>query len=301
MNVGIVGANGFLGKNLCEELALRDHDVSKLGRTWYGGALSYDTVANFAKDCDVIVHLATIDLRRSIGDPVSAVQDILGMTMNLLQFARWNGTFMVNCSTSEVYGTSQEKRMSENHPRRPCTPYAAAKAAQDMLFDSYYKTYGVEYFTFRPFNMWGPHCHLTGDRAEVLPRMILRGLKGQSLQVAGDGTQSRDFIHVKSACEIICDLIERKNEIVGEEFNICTGHPTSIIDLATMLSDIMKVPISFLPKRPADVQRHCGDNMKLGKFLGAIPYMAITESTLKELIAHIKERVDGETLNHGAV
>jgi UDP-glucose 4-epimerase len=266
MQIGVTGSRGFLPKHLIEELKDRRHKVITVDRSDSGGALDRHTMFGKFMECDYLIHLATVGLRESIGHPTAAVSDIVGMALQCAEVARHFGTTIINCSSSEVFGTAETQftGMDERHSRHPKTPYAAGKVAQDAIIEAFASTYGIDYTTVRPFNMYGPGAHWKGARGEVIPKMIVRALSGKPVIVHGDGSQTRDFVYVKDVASIICDIVETPREIVSKkDINICTGIETNILTIASLISEELGVAMNFEPGRPGDVQRHMGDSSTL--------------------------------------
>src|SRR5205085_11401411 len=121
----------------------------------------------------------------------------------------------VHVSTDEVYGSlGHEGKFSESSPLAPTSPYAASKAASDLLVLSAVKTHGFPAIVTRCTNNYGPFQF----PEKFIPLMISRALANQHLPVYGDGRQVRDWIHVQDHCQAL-DLILRKGR-EGEVYNI---------------------------------------------------------------------------------
>jgi UDP-glucose 4-epimerase len=237
------------------------------------------------KDVQVVIHLAVLGLRQSIKDPLRVNQVVVDGTLNCLDAAVENGIeLFVNCSSSEVYGTARRVPMSEDHPLRPETPYAAAKVAQDVYVHSYGRTYDLPWVTLRPFNMYGPNSHWQGYRGELIPKFIVRAMNQQPLLVFGDGTQSRDFIYVEDAARAFTAVLD-KTDCRRTEVNVCTGRDTAIIDIAREVCRCFDIDpergIETQPPRPGDVRQHLGDNRRCREQLGIEPVVALPEGIRK--------------------
>jgi UDP-glucose 4-epimerase len=221
-------------------------------------------------DAEVIVHLAVVNLRESISDPLKGhlVND-LG-TLILLLAARDRGVErFVYVSSSEVYGTAERAPMDESHRLRPTTPYGAGKLAGEALALSFHDTYGVPVVVVRPFNTYGPRAHVSGSSGELIPRLVARALSGRPLEVFGDGLQTRDFTWVGDTVRGIA-LAAECDELVGDCVNIARGESVTVLAVATLIQDLLgiRLPIEHRPARPGDVRHHHADVAKARKLLG---------------------------------
>lgn len=249
-NIVVTGGAGFLGSHLVQ-LLIRNNRVTILddfsnGKEMHlmeikdnpnltvikGDVTKINDVKIAFKNCQIVIHLAVLDLRQSIKEPDRVNEVIVNGTLNCLNIARENNVeLFVNCSSSEVYGTAQYIPMSETHTLLPETPYAASKTAQDMYVFSYGRTYGLRWTTVRPFNMYGPNSHWQGYRGELIPKMIVRAMNKKPLVIFGEGDQTRDFIFVEDAVQAILKIIENP-KCINRSINVCTGKETSVRTIA---------------------------------------------------------------------
>ena len=306
MTVLLTGAAGFVGSNFLEYLFRKypkynfivldaltyagdvkniapDIHKSKRFRFWYGSITNTKIVDHLVSQADAVVHFAAeTHVARSIFDDEDFFKtDVLGTQCiaNAVLKHRNKIKRFIHISTSEVYGTALEKKMDENHPLNPQSPYAGAKTGADRLVYSYIATYNVPAVIVRPFNIYGPHQHLE----KLIPRFITSALLKEPLTVHGTGDSSRDFNYVLDVMDAL-DLILHapSSKVDGEVFNIATGVDISVNEIAKMTMDIMKVmqakgAIQHIPAvlnigdRPGQVFRHTGDSTKLRTVLGWKP------------------------------
>ena len=128
-------------------------------------------------------------------------------TLNILEATRQlKGIEKIICtSSSEVYGTALAKKINEDHPLNPTSPYAASKAAADRYCFSYIQTYNLPITIIRPFNTYGPrHTY------DVIPKFIKMAINNKDITIHGDGKQSRDLTYVSDAVNAFL-LVARKN------------------------------------------------------------------------------------------
>jgi UDP-glucose 4-epimerase len=276
-NVVVVFDNFSNGKMMHLE-AVEHHPKLKIIR---GDVTNINDVKTAFNSCQIVIHLAVLGLRQSIKEPHRVNEVIVKGTMNCLDAALANKVeLFLNCSSCEVYGNAVYIPIDEKHPLHPATPYAAAKAAQDMYVHSYGQTYGLPWTTIRPFNMYGSNSHWQGFRGELIPKMIVRAMNQQPLEIFGDGNQTRDFIYVEDVARAVVAMADypacRSNCI-----NFSTGVEISVRKIAELICKCFDLdPDEFVQKqqpRPADIKRHLGDNSKFKELLGFTPQIKIEE------------------------
>jgi len=174
----------------------------------------------------------------------------------------------IHISTSEVYGTAETEKMNEEHPLKPLSPYAAAKAGADRLVWSYFTTYNIPATILRPFNNFGPRQHLE----KVVPRFITSVLLDEPLTVHGDGSAARDFIFMEDTCRAIDLILHAPVEKVrGKIFNVGSEQHRSILEIAKDILRLMnedESKISLVGERPGQVFRHTCDASYIQTTLG---------------------------------
>ena len=159
------------------------------------------------------------------------------MATNLLELQRKKlFKTLILISSSEAYGTANFIPMKEDHPLHPTTPYAASKAAADLIALSYYQTFGNDLTIVRPFNQYGPRQNLA--LRGVITSSIEALLADKQPVIYGTGDQTRDYMFVKDTARGIIDAY--KNARVADVRNHCAG-----ISLARKL-------MKWYPKEPLD-------------------------------------------------
>lgn len=224
----------------------------------------FDYVVNFAAESHV---------DRSIVDPgVFLKTNIMG-TQVLMDASRKYGVKRFHqVSTDEVYGDLPLERKDllfrETMPLKASSPYSASKAGADLLVLSYHRTFGLPVSISRCSNNYGPYQF----PEKMIPLMIEKARKGESLPVYGKGENVRDWLHVKDHCTAI-DLIVRKGR-AGEIYNI-GGHNerTNLEVVKTILRALRKDEslIAFVADRPGHDLRYAIDPGKIEKELGWKP------------------------------
>jgi UDP-glucose 4-epimerase len=238
---------------------------------------------------DVVFNCATKALNYSFLNPANAFGTNVTVALNLLELQR-RGAFSTLChfSTSEVYGSAVYEPMDEQHPRHPTTTYAAGKAAADLAVESYVHMFGLDAFIVRPFNNYGPRQNHRGLLAGVIPLTAWRILSGQAPEIHGDGSQSRDFIHVRDTVDAVIKLFHVLP--AGESVNISTDNQVTIGSLVIKIAEILGFDGQIIrkPARQADVLCH---NASSQKVRGLIDYsLTDFDAGLRETLAWYLQR-----------
>lgn len=231
---------------------------------------------------DVIFDLAVIPLPASLEKPEWTFKTNTDISLTICELAR-NDLFktLVHFSSSEVYGTSISTSMSESHPLNGTTPYAASKAAGDLVISSYCRTFGIDASLIRPFNNYGPRQN-EKSYAGVIPLTIQRLLNGESPIILGDGKQTRDYLYVTDTARAAIDIYNHKNTR-GHVLNIASGREISIQYLIRLIMEYMDCDreIVFGPERPGDVRRHIANIYLAEDLIGFSPSVKFEEGLKK--------------------
>jgi nucleoside-diphosphate-sugar epimerase len=181
---------------------------------------------------DAVIHLAAlIDITASVSDPASTNDVNVNGTLNVLrEAARCKARRLVFASSAAVYGDSKKLPIDENVIVNPISPYAASKLAGEGYCKAFTGSKNLSTVVLRFFNVYGPRSEKS-PYCGVITKFLQQANKGETLKIFGDGQQTRDFIHVRDIVEALILALEARG-VDGETFNICTGIPTSINDLA---------------------------------------------------------------------
>jgi len=195
------------------------------------------------------------------------------------------GTMTFCGNTDEVYGPILEGAVDEQAPLSPRSPYAASKAAGDLLAQAFYKTHGLPVIVVRPTNIYGP-----GQFPEkLIPLCITNGIDGLPIPVYGDGQQRRVWLFVEDLCEALRVVIESGR--LGEIYNIGSGSEQANLDTAMQILTLLgrsRELLRFVTDRPGHDRRYAMDDAKL-RALGWSSKVSFEEGLLKT-IAWYRER-----------
>ena len=315
-NILVTGGAGFIGSHLCD--ALLEKSAGKvvcLDNFFLGKmeniaeamehenfVLYRDDARNFGvveaiierEGIEVVFNMATIALNYSFFNPFDAYMvnvSIANTLLELLKIGKYKT--LIHTSSSEAYGTAQYSPMDENHPTDPTTPYAAGKAAADLMVHSFAKVLPLDIAIVRPFNNYGPRQNAEGPLAGIIPATAKRLKNGGKPVIHGDGEQTRDFIYVKDTVRGLIMAYENENSR-GQIMNLGSGKDISMNHLLQEICDYMgyKGEWEHHESRTSDVRKLCADISKARKLIGFEPEMPFEEG--------IKETLDWY-MNNGLI
>ena len=308
MKVLVTGAAGFIGSHLSDLLLHRGHEVVGVDSLVHGRLenlesarassrfelLEFDVrdgdkLADAAADCDVVVHLAALKIPR-YGHALDTVAVNVDGGRAALEAARLAGAKCVLASTSDVYGKSRDLPFREDSDCviGPTTSrrwaYAASKLSVEHLAYGYQDKYGMPVTLLRFFGTYGERQYLNwwgGPQGVFLEAID----SGRPIELHGDGTQTRCFIHVDDLVHgtaLTCEL-ESAN---GQIFNLGTTEEVSIKELATRMHalsgrsaalELRLIPYESFPGSYEDVSRRVPDMSKARELLGFTPAIGLDE------------------------
>jgi dTDP-glucose 4,6-dehydratase len=223
MIIVVTGGRGFIGSHFVELALSKNHTIIDIDKCTYSAnqTLPWDHSPNYTlikQDINDITHLPTCDVLinfaaeshvdNSIKSPSQFIHSNINGVFNLLELIRgkteYDRPLFFQISTDEVYGDIISGSFYENSILKPSNPYAASKAAAEMLVLSYHRTYGIKYLISRCSNNYGAR-----QFEEKLMAKTLKCIKNNKpIPIHGDGSYIRDWIYVKDHAEALMFLIE---------------------------------------------------------------------------------------------
>lgn len=324
MKILITGGAGFIGSNFVCYALNNGHSVVNIDALTYAGNLENlaeisnnspytfykEDICNFEEisdifikeEPDVVIHMAAEShVDRSIDNPQAFIKTNINGTHSMLEAALkyYRATAkpdfrFLHLSTDEVFGALGSKgEFSEESPYRPNSPYAASKAASDLLVRSYYKTYGFPAIVVNSSNNYG----FRQFPEKLIPLMILNALDRKSLPVYGDGKQVRDWLFVEDHVEAL--LLVAQRGAIGETYCIGSHNEMANIDLVTLICETLnaikpcdgdyKDLITYVKDRPGHDFRYAINCSKIKATLGwsaRTSFEAGIEKTIRWYIQH---------------
>lgn len=227
-----------------------------------------DAIVNFAAETHV---------DRSLLDSAPFLRTNVDGTRVLLDAgSRCGIERFLQVSTDEVYGSLEPSAppCSEEHALQPNSPYAASKAAADLLVRAYHESYGVPVLVTRCGNNYGPHQF----PEKFLPLFITNALEDKPLPLYGDGRQIRDWIHVEDHARALLQVLEKGR--IGETYNVSAQSEQTNLHMAQWVLSLMGKPpalLRYVNDRPGHDRRYGLDPSKLRGELGWQPRIPLDE------------------------
>ncbi len=220
---------------------------------------------------EAVVHFAAEShVDRSIDDAAPFIStNVLG-TQVMLDAARKAGVKrFVHVSTDEVYGAlGSEGKFTETTPLQPRSPYAASKAAGDLLAQAYWETYHLPVMVVRPSNNYGPYQF----PEKFIPVMVTNLVEGRKVPVYGRGENVRDWLYVDDCCRAIELVLDRGRP--GQAYNVggeSERHNIEVAKLVVKQMGLGEAAVEYVPDRPGHDFRYALDNAKIERELGWRP------------------------------
>jgi UDP-glucose 4-epimerase len=244
-----------------------DEDVELVA----GDIMDADLALRVARGADVVVHLAAnTGVGPSVENPrADCVTNVIG-TLNYLEAARHAGVpRFVFASSGAPVGECQPP-IHEELPAHPVSPYGASKLAGEGYCSAYFRSFGVQTVALRFGNVYGPN---SGHKGSVVAKFIRMAMAGQTLEIYGDGGQTRDFIYIDDLVRAV-RLAASTESVGGEVFQIATNAETTVSELVGVLVDalegagVARPRVLHGPTRVGDVRRNFSDTSKARARLG---------------------------------
>jgi len=295
----LTGATGFIGKELLPKLLEKGYEVHTIERyvtgrytldqknsiiKHYASLTDYNKVRAIVKEVqpNAVMHLAAISAVSFSYDNYIEVSDVnyLG-SVNLAEACRQeanNFKQFIFAGTSEEYGLailSKDKKLTEESPLIPNSPYAVAKVAFDYYLHYMGMAYDFPYTILRPFNTYGRK-----DNKHFFIERTITQMLSQDKVYLGDPDAVRDWVYVDDHINAYLIALGNKKAI-KQVFNICTGKGYSTKETAELIAKLTGFKGEILwnqtPNRPLDAKVLIGDNSKAKKLLGYEPKYSLGE------------------------
>ena len=296
----ITGGCGFIGTRLIEQLLRDGHRVRVLddlsvgtrddlsaacafqeagvgAPNWdervgllVGDILDADLASVACAGADVIVHLAAQSgVAPSVQDPRHDMLSNVVGTFNYLEAARKAGVPRFVYASSGAAVGDVEPPLHERILPRPISPYGTSKLCTEMYAYCYFATFGINTVGLRFGNVYGPGSRHKGS---LVAKFIRRALRGEVLEIYGDGSQTRDFIFVDDLLESVRSAASSEG-VGGEVFQIATSRETTVEEITEQLLVVLAsrgiegVDVRHVGQRLGDVQRNYSDTSKARELL----------------------------------
>ena len=290
MKILVTGGLGFIGSNFIlhvlnnyPKIKIQNIDaefhgsnkknISLKNNRFYqytkGNINNQKMVFNLVEKCDAVINFAAEShVDRSITSPKPFIDsNVLGV-FTILEAVKKFKKKLVQVSTDEVFGSLKSGSADEKVRFNPSSPYAASKAAAEVLINSYIVTYGCNISITRCTNNYGPRQF----PEKLIPKVILFALENRKIPVYGTGKNIRDWIFVDDHCEGIMKVLLKGKP--GESYNISANNEVDNMTIITKILNIMgksKDLIQFVSDRPGHDYRYSLDSSKIRRELKWTP------------------------------
>jgi UDP-glucose 4-epimerase len=296
----VTGGAGFIGSHLADALVDDNHvrvldDLSRGSRSAVPDAAEFvegdvrdaATVDAACSNADIVFHqAANVSVDRSVAAPLESHGVNVDGTLNVLEAARDADARVVFASSAAVYGDPTAVPIAESQPKSPSSPYGVEKLSADQYVRLYADLYELETVALRYFNVYGPGG-ITTDYSGVIDAFLTRARNGTELEIHGDGTQTRDFVHVSDV--VRANLLAAVTDSVGEAYNVGTGESVTINRLAELIVDATDSAsaIAHTPPRAGDIDESEADIERASNRLGYRP-----QTTLRDGLEALVDQED---------
>ena len=305
MKVVVDGASGFIGSHLVDALLACGYKVKAISRhlpglissvaqadsnlTLVPASMGESLALQQAMEgADLVFHLASGSLPQSSNlDPQADVRVNLLGALNLLeaaQMAQVKRLVMVS-SGGTVYGVPQQVPIPETHPTEPTCSYGITKLAIEKYVALYRQLHGLDGVVLRVANPYGERQRLDASQG-VVPVFLGKALRGEPLQIWGDGTTVRDFLHVSDVVSALLAAGRYSGDV--DVFNIGSGEGLSLNQLVALLETELQRPLAvdYLPARGFDVPTNVLSIERARLCMGWSPQVPVSEGLRRFCVAN---------------
>lgn len=295
MKVVIFGGGGFIGSAIADRLLLDGHELRIFERPriepyrkfletehveWVtGDLLRMHDVSDAVEDTDMVLHLVSSTLPKSSNDDsIYDVQSNLVATLQMLNamVAKNVRKIVFISSGGTVYGTPIYLPIDERHPTEPQVSYGITKLAIEKYLLMFERMHGIKVTILRVANAFGERQRIETAQGAV-GVFLHRSLRGQPIEIWGDGTTTRDYIYISDVAEAFARAVG----YVGPKslFNVSSGVGTSLNDLIVLIEGIVGHPVErrYLPGRLFDVPVNVLSNDLARQEMGWVPKVPLRE------------------------
>ncbi len=310
MRILILGAAGFIGKNLIihllkqeeNELLLFDREQVDYGSIvrddedrisyFYGDFNAEYDFNTLTRDVDVVYHLVSTSNPSTSKSVFDDMRGNVLPTINLLDACTHNKVKKVVFLSSggTVYGVVKNVPISEMHERNPICPYGIQKLTIEKIIEYYGYQFGLDYRIIRLANPYGPYQNPMGGLGAVTT-FIYKMLTKQTIEVYGDGEVVRDYIYIEDAINGILKIVE--GNTTEKIFNLGGGRGYSINEIITVLNGISKnkMDVAYKSGRNVDVPVNVLDTSRFERYYGKSGKFSLQEG-ISRTIEFIKNNYE---------
>ncbi len=308
MKILVTGGAGFIGSHVVDAYVAAGHEVAVLDNFSTGSERNVNpeakvfrvdvrdpaqTAAALSSFKPEIVnhHAAQSEVPRSVADPGYDAQVNVVGGLNVLRACVDSGVRKVIFSSTggALYGEPDVVPAAEDHPVRPLSPYGTSKFAFEQYLGTFDRTFDLRYTVLRYANIYGARQDFHAEEGRVVAIFAGRMIEEKPVTIDGDGTQSRDMLHVGDVAMANLAALDGGE---GETLHISTGIPVTVNDLFRKLALLTEYRLEprFGPARKGDVYRIALDNTRAKERLGWEPRITLEEG-LRLTVDYFREQI----------
>jgi len=283
MKLLVTGGLGFIGSNFILKILQNSENISVvnidaelygsnhkslqeiISHSKYkfvkGNITNRNIVEKLVTDCDVVINFAAESfVDRSILDANPFLVSNIRGTFTILDEIKNQKKRLIQISTDEVFGSLESQSANENSNYNPSSPYAATKAAAELLINSYIHTFDTNCIVSRCTNNYGPRQL----PEKLIPKTIILASKNKKIPIYGNGKNIRDWLFVDDHCEAIINILNKGKP--GESYNISANNEVDNLTIVKQILSIMNKSedlIEFVDDRPGHDLRYSLDSSKI--------------------------------------
>ena len=292
----VTGGAGFIGRHLVAKLLDDGHEITifdnfsssyKNDITYLlesgvslvtGDILDYDLLLKSISSHDFVIHLAAqTSVSESIANPKTTVDIIVNGTVNVLKSCvKTNVKNLIFSSSAAIYGNSLDTLISENSQLSPLSSYGASKLVAEYNLHVFSKFFGLNCISLRLFNVYG---NGQSTDAGVIRKFLKNISEKAPLEIFGDGTQTRDFVHISDVIQAFYCAIRNIEAKRGNVYNIGSGSATSINELAALLLSVKGKDLQLIhkPALEGEIKDSKADISLAENDIGYSPQMSLSD------------------------
>ena len=270
MNIFVTGGAGFIGRHLVKSLLKSGYKVTIFDNfsnssekqiaplvddglnVIRGDITNYESLLNSLSGNDLVIHLAAqISVQKSIDDPEFTNKVNVEGTVNLLKACvKQNIKKIIFVSSAAVYGVPDELPISEKSQTKPISPYGESKLAMEKSLEEFSQSNDLNCIILRLFNVYGEGQSI--EYAGVITKFMEKIQSDKPLIIFGDGNNTRDFVSIKDVVNFFHLAIEKLDDKKASIYNIATGKPISINELANLMITISGKKLEIKHSKPLE-------------------------------------------------
>lgn len=299
----VLGGNGFIGSYIVDEILQNGHEVGVLDRSqekyrellpnvdyFFGGIDDAKLLEQALDKVDILIHSVSTTVPATSNNNIEFdITSNLINSVKIFKIAVEKGIkrIVYLSSGGAIYGNADVVPIPENHPTDPLSSYGIIKLAIEKYLQFFSHNYGIDYNIIRPSNPYGPRQNPFANQG-VISVFLGKVVKGEAIEVWGDGSVAKDYIFIKDVATAIYNA--SVSDKTSEIFNIGSGTYHSLKEIISAIQKVTGLPVevNYTEGKKFDVQKVCLDISKAKESLDFSPATSV-ESGISETWEFVKK------------